>query len=108
MSSRFESIFEHASALASVSRQRLLRRRRFSSFGLATMLHAQELFFSIASLLVIAGLGAFSLYIARGAKWLTRRPRIFLSFDSGGTTLNRDQCCVTNSQQGGGVYVWVR
>jgi len=78
MSSRFASIFEHASALASIAAALLAVAA--SSFGLATMLHAQELFFSIGSLLVIASLGAFSLYLARGAKWLTRRPRIFLSY----------------------------
>jgi hypothetical protein len=72
MSSRFASIFEHASALGSIAAALLAVAA--SSFGLATMLHAQELFFSIGSLLVIASLGAFSLYLARGAKWLTRRP----------------------------------
>jgi hypothetical protein len=74
-----------------------------SAFKLSEKLNFQELFFGVGSLLLIAILGALSLYIARGVKALTRRPRIFLSY-------SRD-----NAQQASmlrealtekGAYVW--
>jgi hypothetical protein len=101
MSSRFDSIFEHASSLASIAAALLAVAA--SAFGLATMLHAQELFFSVGSLLVIASLGAFSLYIARGAKSLTRRPRIFLSYSRDNA---RQASMLRDALSKEGAYVW--
>lgn len=76
--SSFKSLLNYTSTFVGIAAT--LGSGAAAAFLLSEKLKANELSFGGASLLAVAAFGAFSLYIARVAKRLVRRPRIFLSY----------------------------